>query len=260
MKATCCATNHGMNLNLVMMDMGLKRFFKGIHPALLKLVEWNRQIAVFTSLTIDDQAKLKLIQASWCEHCTLKVVNQLDLETDAVDAVGKLGVLRREISHWRHLQIDCTETACLKAYHPIQFVYSFSWKLANCNFRSFCCGFDVVVDVCFPSSPETEGLSRPSLSKVEKLQEEALHAIKLRAKDRHPVYCTLRVSKLLLCLWAIQRLSLELRSLRNLLFILHLRGNILYIFVAVQTVNSCMANITCLFNCHFFLLVRECCT
>ena len=76
----------------------------------------------------------------------------------------------------------------------------------------------MVVDLCFPSSPETEGLSRPSLLKVEKLQEEALHAIKLRAKERHPVCCTLRVSKLLLCLWAIQRLSLELRKLEKLTF------------------------------------------
>ena len=68
--------------------LGVEEIFKGIHPALLKLVEWNRQITAFTSLTIDDQAKLKLMQASWCEHYTLKVVNQLDLETDAVCRCG----------------------------------------------------------------------------------------------------------------------------------------------------------------------------
>ena len=59
------------------------------------------------------------MQASWCEHYTLKVVNQFDLETDAVVAVGKLvGVLHREINQWCHLQIDRTETACLKAIIP----------------------------------------------------------------------------------------------------------------------------------------------
>ena len=92
--------------------------------------------------------------------------------------MGKLvGVLRREINQWCPLQINRVEDSLFKSHHPIEFRYSFSWKLANCNFRSFCRGFDVVVDLCFPSSPETEGLSRPSLLKVEKLQEEALHAI-----------------------------------------------------------------------------------
>ena len=72
------------------------------------MAEWNREVAAFTTLTIDDQAKL--LHGSWCEHYTLKVVNQ------SVDAAGELvGVLRRGISHWHHLHIDRAETACLNA-------------------------------------------------------------------------------------------------------------------------------------------------
>ena len=121
--------------------LGVEEIFKGIHPALLKLVEWNRQIAAFTSLTIDDQAKLKLTQASWCEHYTLKVVNQLDLETDAVCRCGGKtcvqGVLHREINQWCHLQINRAETACLKAIIPfnlgIHFFVLVSQSQSSCS-------------------------------------------------------------------------------------------------------------------------------
>ena len=85
------------------------------------------------------------MHASWCEHYTLKVVNQLqlDLDTDAVDVAGEqLGVLRREMIHWRNLQIDPAETACLKAIILFNLDMHFL-EVANCNFRSFllwfCC-------------------------------------------------------------------------------------------------------------------------
>ena len=52
--------------------LGVEELFKGIHPALLKLAEWNKQIAAFTTFTIDDQ--VKLMHASWCVHYTLEVV------------------------------------------------------------------------------------------------------------------------------------------------------------------------------------------
>ena len=71
----------------------MKIFFKGIHPALLKLAEWNRQITAFTTLTIDDR---------------------LDAE-DAGELGGVLDMLRGEITHWHRLNMDSAETACLKA-------------------------------------------------------------------------------------------------------------------------------------------------
>ena len=38
------------------------------------------------------------MQASWCEHYTLKVLNQLDLETDSED-VGELRGVLDVLSH-----------------------------------------------------------------------------------------------------------------------------------------------------------------
>ena len=98
--------------------------FKGIHPALLKLAEWNRQITVFTTLTIDDQAKL--MHASWCEHYTMKVVN-LDLETDAEDA-RELGGVRYVA--WRDnplapFEYGSCRNSLFKSHHLVQSGYAF---------------------------------------------------------------------------------------------------------------------------------------
>ena len=41
--------------------LGVEELFKGIHPALVKLAEWNKQIAVFTTFTIDDQVKQRTV-------------------------------------------------------------------------------------------------------------------------------------------------------------------------------------------------------
>ena len=69
-----------------------------------------------------------------------------------------------------------------KSHYPIQSWYAFPW---NCNFRLFCCGFWSLL--CFPPSPEAEGLGQPSLLKVERFQEEALHTMEMWAKESHPV-------------------------------------------------------------------------
>ena len=85
---------------------------------------------------------------------------------------------------------------------------------------------------------------------------------KLRARERHPVCCTLRVSKLLLRLWAIHRLSLELRKFERLVFFfLYLLGKYFIRF-------CCCSNSKQLYGQYYlsvqlslpFLLVRECCT
>ena len=107
----------------------LEDLFEGIRSSLLKVIEWAKRIPAFINLSLDDQ--VKLLKASWCEHCTLKLAARngpksenivlghgLACKKDRVEDPEVRRVLQRvfnEVAYWLdYLNVDRVEMACLK--------------------------------------------------------------------------------------------------------------------------------------------------
>ena len=116
---------------ILMSNTGLKLedLFEGFRSSLLKVIEWAKRIPAFVNLSLDDQ--VKLLKASWCEHCTLKLASRngpksdtillshgLSVKREAVEDPEVRRVLHRvfnEVAYWLdYLNVDRVEMACLR--------------------------------------------------------------------------------------------------------------------------------------------------
>ena len=110
-------------------NMKLEDLFESIRSSLLKVIEWAKRIPAFVNLSLDDQ--VKLLKASWCEHCTLKLAacnghksdtillsHGLSVKRDSVEDPEVRRVLQRifnEVAYWLdYLNVDRVEMACLR--------------------------------------------------------------------------------------------------------------------------------------------------
>ena len=110
-------------------SLKLEDLFEGFRSSLLKVIEWAKRIPAFVNLSLDDQ--VKLLKASWCEHCTLKLASRngpksdtillshgLSVKRDAVEDPEVRRVLHRvfnEVAYWLdYLNVDRIEMACLR--------------------------------------------------------------------------------------------------------------------------------------------------
>lgn len=110
-------------------SLKLEDLFEGFRSSLLKVIEWAKRIPAFVNLSLDDQ--VKLLKASWCEHCTLKLASRngpksdtillshgLSVKRDAVEDPEVRRVLQRvfnEVAYWLdYLNVDRVEMACLR--------------------------------------------------------------------------------------------------------------------------------------------------
>jgi hypothetical protein len=110
-------------------SLKLEDLFEGFRSSLLKVIEWAKRIPAFVNLSLDDQ--VKLLKASWCEHCTLKLASRngpksdtillshgLSVKRDAVEDPEVRRVLHRvfnEVAYWLdYLNVDRVEIACLR--------------------------------------------------------------------------------------------------------------------------------------------------
>ena len=110
-------------------SLKLEDLFEGIRSSLLKVIEWAKRIPAFVNMSLDDQ--VKLLKASWCEHCTLKLAScngpksdtillahGLSVKRDAVEDPEVRRVLHRvfnEVAYWLdYLNVDRVEMACLR--------------------------------------------------------------------------------------------------------------------------------------------------
>ena len=110
-------------------SLKLEDLFEGFRSSLLKVIEWAKRIPAFVNLSLDDQ--VKLLKASWCEHCTLKLAScngpkadtillshGLSVKRDAVEDPEVRRVLHRvfnEVAYWLdYLNVDRVEMACLR--------------------------------------------------------------------------------------------------------------------------------------------------
>ena len=107
----------------------LEDLFEGFRSSLLKVIEWAKRIPAFVNLSLDDQ--VKLLKASWCEHCTLKLASRngpksdtillshgLSVKRESVEDPEVRRVLHRvfnEVAYWLdYLNVDRVEMACLR--------------------------------------------------------------------------------------------------------------------------------------------------
>ena len=110
-------------------SLKLEDLFEGFRTSLLKVIEWAKRIPAFVNLSLDDQ--VKLLKASWCEHCTLKLASRngpksdtillshgLSVKREAVEDPEVRRVLHRvfnEVAYWLdYLNVDRVEMACLR--------------------------------------------------------------------------------------------------------------------------------------------------
>jgi hypothetical protein len=110
-------------------SLKLEDLFEGFRSSLLKVIEWAKRIPAFVNLSLDDQ--VKLLKASWCEHCTLKLASRngpksdtillshgLSVKREAVEDPEVRRVLHRvfnEVAYWLdYLNVDRVEIACLR--------------------------------------------------------------------------------------------------------------------------------------------------
>lgn len=110
-------------------SLKLEDLFEGFRSSLLKVIEWAKRIPAFVNLSLDDQ--VKLLKASWCEHCTLKLASRngpksdtillshgLSVKREAVEDPEVRRVLHRvfnEVAYWLdYLNVDRVEMACLR--------------------------------------------------------------------------------------------------------------------------------------------------
>lgn len=110
-------------------NLKLEDLFESIRSSLLKVIEWAKRIPAFVNLSLDDQ--VKLLKASWCEHCTLKLAacngpksetillsHGLSVKRDSVEDPEVRRVLHRvfnEVAYWLdYLNVDRVEMACLR--------------------------------------------------------------------------------------------------------------------------------------------------
>lgn len=169
----------------------LEDLFEGIRSSLLKVIEWAKRIPAFINLSLDDQ--VKLLKASWCEHCCLRLAARngpksesivlghgLACKKDRIEDPEVRRVLQRifnEVAYWLdYLNVDRVEIACLKGI------------------------------ILF--NPDAKGLSPASRKKVEIFQEQILQSLESRTKTMYPV-SPQRFSKLLLRLAPLKAISLE---------------------------------------------------
>jgi hypothetical protein len=172
-------------------SLKLEDLFEGFRSSLLKVIEWAKRIPAFVNLSLDDQ--VKLLKASWCEHCTLKLASRngpksdtillshgLSVKREAVEDPEVRRVLHRvfnEVAYWLdYLNVDRVEIACLRGI-----------MLFN---------------------PDAKGLSPASRKKVEIYQEQILQSLETRTKSIYPV-SPQRFSKLLLRLAPLKAIALE---------------------------------------------------
>ena len=110
-------------------SLKLEDLFEGFRSSLLKVIEWAKRIPAFVNLSLDDQ--VKLLKASWCEHCTLKLASRngpksdtillshgLSVKREAIEDPEVRRVLHRvfnEVAYWLdYLNVDRVEMACLR--------------------------------------------------------------------------------------------------------------------------------------------------
>ena len=110
-------------------NIKLEDLFEGIRSSLLKVIEWAKRIPAFVGLSLDDQ--VKLLKASWCEHCTLNLASRNGPKSDTILLGHGLSCSRsqvedpevrrvisrvfNELSYWLdYLNVDRVEMACLK--------------------------------------------------------------------------------------------------------------------------------------------------
>lgn len=110
-------------------NIKLEDLFEGIRTSLLKVIEWAKRIPAFVNLSLDDQ--VKLLKASWCEHCTLKLASRNGPKADSIllghglsakkDQIEDPEVRRvfhrisNELGYWLdYLNVDRVEMSCLK--------------------------------------------------------------------------------------------------------------------------------------------------
>ena len=110
-------------------NVKLEDLFEGIRSSLLKVIEWAKRIPAFVNLSLDDQ--VKLLKASWCEHCTLRLAARNGPKSDNIllghglackadqieDPEVRRMIMRifNEIAYWLdYLNVDRVEMACLK--------------------------------------------------------------------------------------------------------------------------------------------------
>lgn len=118
----------------------IEDLFEGIRSSLLKVIEWAKRLPAFVNLSLDDQ--VKLLKASWCEHCTLKLAacngpksemvllgNGVSCKRDQIEDPEVRRVFQRtftEVAYWLdYLNVDRVEMACLKGiilFNPGMFV------------------------------------------------------------------------------------------------------------------------------------------
>lgn len=125
----------------------LEDLFEGIRSSLLKVIEWAKRIPAFINLSLDDQ--VKLLKASWCEHCCLRLAARngpksesivlghgLACKKDRIEDPEVRRVLQRifnEVAYWLdYLNVDRVEIACLKGiilFNPGGYLNTVLWGL-----------------------------------------------------------------------------------------------------------------------------------
>lgn len=172
-------------------NVKLEDLFEGTRTSLMKVIEWAKRIPAFVSLSLDDQ--VKLLKASWCEQCTLRLAAKNGPKSDMLlldhgltckreqiedpEVRRIMGRMFNELAYWlEYLNVDRVELACLKGI-----------LLFN---------------------PDSKGLSPASRKKVEIYQEQILASLESRTKSMYPI-TPQRFSKLLLRLGPVKSISLE---------------------------------------------------
>ena len=110
-------------------NVKLEDLFEGIRTSLLKVIEWAKRIPAFINMSLDDQ--VKLLKASWCEHCVLRLSahngpksdvillgNGVSCKYDQIEDPEVCRVMQKvfnEVAYWLdYLNVDRVEMACLK--------------------------------------------------------------------------------------------------------------------------------------------------
>lgn len=208
-------------------SLKLEDLFEGFRSSLLKVIEWAKRIPAFVNLSLDDQ--VKLLKASWCEHCTLKLASRngpksdtillshgLSVKREAVEDPEVRRVLHRvfnEVAYWLdYLNVDRVEMACLRGimlFNPGMFTSNRPREEGSVLSYKFHCSIWTVFYCHFPFiSTDAKGLSPASRKKVEIYQEQILQSLESRTKSIYPV-SPQRFSKLLLRLAPLKAIALE---------------------------------------------------
>lgn len=110
-------------------NVKLEDLFEGTRTSLMKVIEWAKRIPAFVGLNLDDQ--VKLLKASWCEQCTLRLAAKNGPKSDMLlldhgltckreqiedpEVRRIMGRMFNELAYWLdYLNVDRVELACLK--------------------------------------------------------------------------------------------------------------------------------------------------